>query len=233
MQPGCLLLRPEPSPFQIPLTETRAQRPDLFDGVFEPGTIAELEVDGHGTEHGEELGVRVTDRLAQPDQFDEVAELLVEPLGEPDRADALGEHERQCLVVAQPAGHRQGLIAQREHRLGVARVLDLDRQIGEQLRPQRIVRGRQLVEHLAQQPDALDIDRSGRGGGPRLPASRAWASTRGSPRSTAARIAAANRSCTSGSPARSAPEASRVSSSHRSFAPIESGQRSASSTADM
>ena len=139
------------------------RRRDLDVGA---GDVAQLEQVDDRPARALELELGIADRLGDPAQLGRDLQPLVHGLGPPERVvarvEAGGERER----VAEPARERDRLLRQREPPARVARVVELEREPGEQPRAQRRV----LVAERARAPPAA---------APRRPPPRARAATSG------------------------------------------------------
>ena len=158
----------------------------------------------------------VADRLGDPAQLGGHLQPLLHGLGPPQRVvagvQAGGERER----VAEPPRERDRLLGEREPPPRIARVVQLQREPGEQPRAQRRVLRPERAERLLQ-PRRRRPPRRARAAtsGPRTRAPRGRAA-RGRRAVRAAAAAGANVARASGAPARSCDAPSASSSSPRS-----------------
>ena len=115
------------------------------------GHVAELEQVDHGPARALQLELEVARLLGDPPQLGGHLEPLLDVLRPPQDVVAGVERGGERRGVADPARDRDGLLAQRHPPLRLARVVELERQPGEQPRAQRRVLlpqpGERLLEH--------------------------------------------------------------------------------------
>ena len=116
------------------------------------GDVAQLEQVDDRPAGALELELRIADRLGQAAQLGRDLEPLLHGLGPPERVVARVQAGRERHRVAEPARERDRLGGEREPPVGIARVVELEREPGEQPRAQRRVLAAERPERLLQQP---------------------------------------------------------------------------------
>ena len=121
---------------------------DLHVGA---GDVAELEQVDDGPAGALQLELEVANLRGDPPQLRGDLQALLDVLGPPQHVVARVERGGQRRRVADAARERDRLLAERHPPLGLARVVELERQAGEQPSAQRRVllaeRGERLLEH--------------------------------------------------------------------------------------